>query len=128
MGTSGVAQEKAASQSWLSGSKLSIAKILALSYAWVHKYTVSQAVHGTSLDDETTSSETVIDWYNYCREVCAYKVMKHHAGPIGGEGTTVEIDESKFGKMKYNRGRYIEGQWGSLAASAVKPRPASLFR
>ena len=98
-------------KSWFSANKLSIAKILAPTYAWTHKYTVSQAVHESSLDDETTSSETVIDWYNFCREVCAYKIMKHHAGPIGGEGTTVEIDESKFGKMKYNRGRYIEGQW-----------------
>ena len=97
--------------SWFSGSKLSIPKILALTYAWAHKYTIDQAVLETSLDDETTSSETVIDWYNYCREVCAYRIMQHHAGQIGGPGKTVEIDESKFGKMKYNRGRYVEGQW-----------------
>ena len=49
--------------SWFSGSKLSIQKILALTYASAHKYTVDQAVHETSLDDETTSLETVIDRY-----------------------------------------------------------------
>ena len=65
--------------SWFSGSKLSIEKIL--------------------------------DWYNYCREVCADRIMNHYAGPIGGPGTTVGIDESKFGKMKYHRGRPIEGKW-----------------
>ena len=68
-------------------------------------------MHETALDEETTSTETVIDWYNYCREVCADRIMKQHARPIGGPGTTVEIDESKFGKMKYHKGRYIEGQW-----------------
>ena len=56
---------------WFSGSRLSIEKVLALSYAWAHKFTTTQAVHETSLDDESTSTETVIDWYNYCREVCA---------------------------------------------------------
>ena len=91
--------------SWFSCSKRSIQKILALTYAWAHKYTVDQAVHETSLDDETTSPEMVIDWYNYCREVCAY------AGQIGGSGKSVEIDESKFGKIKYHRGCYVEGQW-----------------
>ena len=53
-GTSGVAQEKAAMASVhqkFSGSKLSIAKILALAHAWAHKYTVTQAVHKTSMDN-----------------------------------------------------------------------------
>ncbi|XP_015759382.1 PREDICTED: uncharacterized protein LOC107338661 [Acropora digitifera] len=68
-------------------------------------------MHETSLDDETTSSETVIDWYNYCPEVCADRIMKHHTVPIGGPGSTVEIDQSKFCKRKYHRGHFIEGQW-----------------
>ena len=30
---------------------------------------------------------------------------------IGGVGTIVEIDESKFGKRKYNRGKRVDGRW-----------------
>lgn len=30
---------------------------------------------------------------------------------IGGDGIIVEIDEAKFGRRKYNRGRLIQGQW-----------------
>ena len=85
--------------SWFSGSRLSIEKVLALTYAWAHKFTTTQAVHETSLDDQSTSTEMMIDWYNYCREVCADRIMNHHVGQIGGPGMTVEI------------GRYIEGQW-----------------
>ena len=79
-------------KSWFSGSRLSIEKVLALTYAWAHKFTTTQAVHETSLDDETMSTEMVINWYNYCCEVCADRIMNHHAGPIGRPGTTVEID------------------------------------
>ena len=30
---------------------------------------------------------------------------------IGGPGIVVEIDESKFGKVKYHRGHKVEGVW-----------------
>ena len=64
-------------------------KKIFLTYAWAHKFTTTQAVHEIALDEETTSTETVIDWYNYCREVCADRIMKQHARPIGGPGTTI---------------------------------------
>ena len=37
--------------------RLSIEKALALTYAWVHKFTITQAVHETALDDESMSTE-----------------------------------------------------------------------
>ena len=37
--------------------------------------------------------------------------MNHHAGQTGWPGTTGEIEESKFGKTKYNCSRYIKGEW-----------------
>ena len=83
-------------------------------------------MHETALDEETTSTETVIDWYNYCWEVYADKIMKQHVRPIGGPGTTVEIDESKFGNMKYDHKGHLKDS-GSLVAFAARPRPASLF-
>ncbi|GFW15521.1 putative transposase-like protein [Trichonephila clavipes] len=30
---------------------------------------------------------------------------------LGGEGKTVEIEESKIGKRKYNTGHFVQGQW-----------------
>ena len=67
-------------------------------------------MHEPTLDEEILWTETVIDWYNKCWEVCADRIIKQRARPIGFPGTTVEIDESKFGKMKFHKGRFIEGQ------------------
>ena len=37
--------------------------------------------------------------------------MLMNSEPLGGDGCIVEIDESKFGKRKYHRGKHVEGQW-----------------
>lgn len=54
---------------------------------------------------------TVCDYKMYCHEICINIVIDESDNKIGGHNLTVEIDESKFGKWKYNWGRIIEGQW-----------------
>lgn len=63
--------------------------------------------------DVTTSSSTIADWYSYCREICTLALDEKYANspPIGGPGHTVEIDEMKLGRRKYERGRVVEGSW-----------------
>ena len=53
------------------------------------------------------STKTAVDWYNFLRDVCAQYFVDHPV-KIGGPGIELEIDESKFGRHKYNRGRYVD--------------------
>jgi hypothetical protein len=54
--------------------------------------------------------KTTIDWASFCREV-VFNGLLSNKEKIGGVDKIVEIDESKFGKRKYHRGHYVEGQW-----------------
>ncbi|XP_068237611.1 uncharacterized protein [Palaemon carinicauda] len=56
------------------------------------------------------NNHTIVDWCSFCREVLISWGLRR-SRKIGGPGLTVEIDESKFGKRKYNVGCVIEGQW-----------------
>ena len=91
--------------SWFEHSNMTLEEILKFTYWW------SQDVKQNQIKRELGSgSSTAVDWESFCREVCEVKLMES-SERIGGNGKVVQIDESKFGKRKYHRGHYVEGQW-----------------
>lgn len=53
--------------------------------------------------------QTIVDWSLFSREL-TFDVMVLNKVKLGGYGHVVEIDESKFGKRKYNKGHRVDGQ------------------
>lgn len=102
------------SNTWFEGRKISLEKTLVLTYCFFVKASYEFCIRetsGTHYGDKETSTETVSDTYSYCREVCSQILAKDGDTVVGGPNCIVEIDEAKFGKRKYNRGRLVEGTW-----------------
>lgn len=58
------------------------------------------------------SEETICDWYQYSRELIVLDYIKREEDRDKiGRNFFLQIDESKFGKRKYNRGRQVCGHW-----------------
>ena len=60
----------------------------------------SQIRYQAQLGEERLSYETIADWLSYCREICLEIVARESPKLIGGQGCTVEIEESKFDFLK----------------------------
>jgi transposase-like protein len=91
--------------SFFSRSKLSCNEVMLIGYLWL----------GGSCRDEIMrytghSPNTVTAYLKYYRELVSSS-LNNEDTMIGGEGVVVELDESKFGKRKYNRGHRVEGVW-----------------
>ena len=56
------------------------------------------------------SENTLSDWRILLRTRVADGLVVNPS-PLGGLGIMVELDEAKFGKRKYNKGVYRDGQW-----------------
>lgn len=77
-----------------------------LTYYWIYQ------LLGDFISRELNigSDHTIVDWKNFAREVCLC-ILKLDSERIVGPGKHVEIDESKFGKRKYHRGKRLDEVW-----------------
>ena len=90
---------------WLEHCNLTLEEIILLIYCWANNFTNQQIQHEVRCSDKT-----VTKWSSFMREACMSQMLDESEA-IGGPGIEVEIDESKFGKRKYQKGKQVEGQW-----------------
>lgn len=91
--------------SFFSLSRLSLPQLVELCYWW--STNARQAIVQREVG---ISKPTIIDWFQFIRDICMSWVIDHPV-IMGGPGVVVEIDESKFFHRKYHRGHYREGHW-----------------
>lgn len=84
---------------------LSELDIMWLSQHWLVEMPVKTAILMTG-----HSPETICRFYKYFRQLVTSD-LREEDQIIGGEGVAVEIDETKLGKRKYNRGHRVDGVW-----------------
>jgi hypothetical protein len=89
----------------LYNSKLDSPKVMMIAFLWLKKASMSLIVNITGISDKTV--KTYVD---QLVGIIACSLDEQDT-MIGGEGIEVQLDESKFGKRKYNRGHPVEGVW-----------------
>jgi transposase-like protein len=93
------------SGTFFAGTKLKTNEVLLLLRLWLAKVTFSSAVELTG-----HSEKTVVAFWGHFRQLVSQSLEEEDT-IIGGEGVIVEVDETKLGKRKYNRGHRVDGVW-----------------
>ena len=92
--------------SFFEGSNLPLTKLVEFLYFWAEGLQDTKFLH----KNLGWAAATITDWKNFLRDLCVERYLANPE-PIGGPGHIVEIDESKFGRRKYHRGRQLSGKW-----------------
>ena len=72
-------------------------------------FTNQPLIYNTYFANTGLSQKCVRSLFKEIRELIAEDITTYEI--LGGPGTIVAIDEAKFGKLKYSRGRLVEGSW-----------------
>uniref|UniRef100_A0A0K0ER96 Transposase n=1 Tax=Strongyloides stercoralis TaxID=6248 RepID=A0A0K0ER96_STRER len=88
---------------FFAGQCLPLGEILHVAYLWLLKTPVAGIISQCGL-----SSATVCSYLKYFRQLVS-DALEEQDCVIGGDGIVVEIDETKMGKRKYNRGHRVDG-------------------
>jgi len=88
-----------------SSTTCSLQKIILVLIVWILKYPKSTLIKETELNENTI--QKLLDRF---RELLTIWLIEN-SSEIGGDNSIVEIDESAFGKRKYNRGRITKTKW-----------------
>ena len=94
------------SGTFFSKTHLSINQVLTLLYSFSRSESVTQASELAGCSMQTASN-----WFVSTRKLLEAHIVTCPNSQIGGPGRIVQIDETKFGKRKYNRGHRVEGNW-----------------
>lgn len=83
-------------------------QVMMLSYLWL-----CGASHKTIVAMTKLSSKSITQWICHTKQLLSHAVESNLEEDymVGGPGIIVEVDESKFGKRKYNQGHHVEGVW-----------------
>lgn len=94
--------------SLLQKCKLPKNEVLHLFYLWLQKVPAKTAASMLGWRADTAGR-----WLKHLRQIVTEMILTGDFSDVvlGGPGIIVEIDESKFGKRKYNRGRRANGDW-----------------
>jgi transposase-like protein len=103
-------------------SRLNCAQILHLAYNWLNRYSQSQCINQTG-----HSSETVTAFYRHFRRLVG-STLEEEDTIVGGPGIVVQIDETKLGKRKYNRGHRVDGVWVLAGVEITNSRKIFLVK
>ena len=86
-------------------SHLKVNEILKIGYFWLLQESTQNMIRMLG-HSEHTITELIRRFDKLVKNIIVNEHQK-----IGGNGVIVEIDESKFGKRKYNEGHHVEGVW-----------------
>lgn len=93
-----------------------------LGYLWLNRCAQTQATN-----ESGCSPNTVTTFFSHFRSLAATTLLDEDTR-IGGPGVIVQIDETKLGKRKYNRGHRVEGVWILVGVELTEARRVFLRR